>query len=125
MGPWIKGPLDTFIGKIATRYVFNSANHRKNGIVIISGKNINKGYEIKKANLFDVTPTILYLMGLPVGRDMDGKVLIDAIDKEFLKKYPLEYISSYETLVKKEIINVESRRDRETVERFRALGYFN
>jgi len=125
MGPWKKGFLDTLIGKIAKRYVYNSGNHRKEGIVIISGKNINKGYKIEKASLFDITPTILYLMGLPVGRDMHGKVLVDAIDKEFLTKFPLEHINSYEPIVKREIVKFINWEDRKTVERFRALGYFN
>jgi hypothetical protein len=29
------------------------------------------------ANLLDVCPTLLHLFGLPVGEDMDGKVLLD------------------------------------------------
>ena len=33
------------------------------------------------ANLLDVCPTILTLFGLPVGRDMDGKPLLDLFEE--------------------------------------------
>ena len=41
------------------------------------GKNIKKGVEIDNAGILDVTPTILYHQRLPVGKDMDGKILDD------------------------------------------------
>lgn len=46
-----------------------------NGILILNGPGIKKGVEIKDAELIDVAPTILRLMGVTVPADMDGKVL--------------------------------------------------
>lgn len=39
----------------------------------------------------DIAPTILYLMGRPVPRDMDGKVLLDIIEDEFKIQNPVCY----------------------------------
>src|SRR4029450_9284111 len=36
---------------------------------------------IHGASLLDITPTSLALLGLPVGADMDGRVLADALDR--------------------------------------------
>ena len=47
------------------------------GVIILKGKNIRPG-RIENAKLFDITPTILYALGEPVARDMDGLALKDA-----------------------------------------------
>ena len=43
----------------------------------------------------DVTPTILYLFGLPVAEDMHGRVL-DPLMKDLWRRTGKRYISSYE-----------------------------
>jgi len=55
--------------------------HRENGIFIAYGLDIAKGREIYNAELIDITPTILYIMGIPIPDDMDGKVLKDIFEK--------------------------------------------
>jgi hypothetical protein len=39
----------------------------------------------------DVCPTILYRMGLPVPDDMDGKVLLEAIEESVASACPPSY----------------------------------
>lgn len=56
-----------------------SGNHRINGIFIMNGKNIKKNSKIDNAEIIDIAPTVLHLMGTPVPEDMDGKVLKDII----------------------------------------------
>jgi len=55
-----------------------AVQHREYGIFIMKGPNIKKDEIIYGPNLLDICPTILSLFDLPVGEDMDGKVLIDA-----------------------------------------------
>jgi predicted AlkP superfamily phosphohydrolase/phosphomutase len=55
--------------------------HRMNGIFIAAGHGIKRGARIEGANLTDVAPTILHLLGVPVPRPMDGKVLHHALDR--------------------------------------------
>ena len=74
-----------------------SGDHSDPGVIIIYGKNIKQNGLKKDAHILDITPTILYLLGLPVAEDMEGKVLTQAIDETFLKNNPVRYIPTYET----------------------------
>jgi len=49
--------------------------HEFNGIFIASGHNIVKGKEIMNAEIIDMSPTVLFIFGLPIPEDMDGKVV--------------------------------------------------
>ena len=55
-----------------------AVQHRQFGVVCMKGNNIKQDERIYGATLLDVTPTILTLFGLPVGEDMDGRVLVQA-----------------------------------------------
>ena len=57
-----------------------AVEHREFGMIALHGPGIRAGQTIYGANLLDVTPTILHLFGLPVGQDMDGKVLSAAFE---------------------------------------------
>ena len=43
-------------------------------------------------------PTILYLMGLPVARDMEGRILTEILQDDFMRAHPVTFIPSYESL---------------------------
>jgi len=55
-----------------------AVQHRQFGIFCMKGEHITQDERIYGATLLDVTPTILTLYGLPVGEDMDGRVLVQA-----------------------------------------------
>lgn len=57
-----------------------AAEHRPFGIVAMKGPGIRRGAKLQGACLLDIAPTVLQLFGLPVGRDMDGRVLSDAFE---------------------------------------------
>ena len=48
-----------------------------------------------RASVVDLAPTILYFLGLPVGRDMDGFARIDMFTGAFTSDKPVTYIPSY------------------------------
>ncbi len=56
-----------------------SSSHRMNGILIVNGAGVKNAGEFGGAQLPDLAPTILHLMGLPVPTDMDGRVLSEAL----------------------------------------------
>ena len=64
-------------------------NHRMEGILLAHGKGIQPG-AVSGANLMDLAPTCLYLLGHPVPDDMDGKVLTSIIDPRELASRPIE-----------------------------------
>ncbi len=53
----------------------HSGTHRMNGIVFLRGPDIRPGYRIQGAQLFDIAPTVLALMGVPIPENIDGHVL--------------------------------------------------
>lgn len=66
--------------------------HRPFGIVCMKGENIKQDERIYGATLLDITPTILTMFGLPVGEDMDGRVLLQA----FANPPAIQRIASWE-----------------------------
>jgi predicted AlkP superfamily phosphohydrolase/phosphomutase len=62
-----------------------SGTHTPTGIFIASGKEIKKGLIMKKTEIYDITPTILYIFKEPLTKEMDGKVLLDIFESEFNK----------------------------------------
>jgi predicted AlkP superfamily phosphohydrolase/phosphomutase/Tfp pilus assembly protein PilF len=98
--------------------------HRPFGIFCMSGPGIQKDHRIYGAGILDIAPTVLTLFGLPVGRDMDGKVLAQAFDQP----PEIERISSWEDVPGESGMHpVERRRDpleaQEAINQLVALGY--
>ncbi len=95
--------------------------HRKEGVYILNGPMIQQG--IKKRNITEIAPTILYSLGKPVPREMDGEVIIEAFTKDFKDNNPL-VIEDLNLDVKRKRIewgNETTKRDSE--ELLRTLGY--
>ncbi|MCP5049177.1 MAG: hypothetical protein GY940_18555, partial [bacterium] len=62
------------------------------GILMIKGPGIQTGV-LSSASVYDIAPTILTLFGLPVGKNMDGKVLNSALKsnrRAIFKTYKLD-----------------------------------
>jgi predicted AlkP superfamily phosphohydrolase/phosphomutase/tetratricopeptide (TPR) repeat protein len=58
-----------------------AAEHRPLGVFVAAGPGIRRDGLISGATLLDICPTILSLYGLPVGRDMDGRPLLDIYEQ--------------------------------------------
>lgn len=71
--------------------------HEALGILIMNGKDIRQGVSISETFVCDIMPTILYLRNLPVGKDMDGEVITEAMEASLLEKRKVEFIDTYET----------------------------
>ncbi|MGZ5537223.1 MAG: alkaline phosphatase family protein [Chthoniobacterales bacterium] len=54
--------------------------HRDYGMFVLNGPGVRRDERIYGATLLDLTPTLLTLAGLPIGEDMDGKPLLDALE---------------------------------------------
>lgn len=73
-----------------------SGTHERapDGFVLAFGANVAPGRP-PRASVVDLAPTILYFLGLPVGRDMDGFARIDLFTRAFTSDKPVTYIPSY------------------------------
>ena len=72
---------------------------------------------------------MLALLGSPVGRDMDGNVLVDAIEERFLGAHPVTYIDSYEADADRgdigELAGLMDEEREIVEERLQELGYLS
>lgn len=55
--------------------------HRNFGVFVARGPGLKRDTIVHGATLLDIAPTVLALMGLPVGSDMEGKVLVNAFEQ--------------------------------------------
>lgn len=66
-----------------------SGDHTMNGILILNGPDIVSDAALTGANIVDVTPTALHLMGQEIPENMDGKVLENALADSFRADHPI------------------------------------
>jgi predicted AlkP superfamily phosphohydrolase/phosphomutase len=104
------------------KYPFRTGEHRLHGVLVASGPHFQQGVKLEQASVLDITPTLLYLFGLPTAKDMDGKVLTEAINPAFITAHPLGAIQSYEKGRRNAAI-IRSSADARIREQIGALGY--
>lgn len=99
--------------------------HRELGVLAAAGPGIRKGGSPAAPSVLDITPTILALLGEPVGRDMDGFVITEMIDPARLSRAPVAYVDTYEREGAREMSNesLETPMDEKIKEELRSLGY--
>jgi predicted AlkP superfamily phosphohydrolase/phosphomutase len=68
------------------------------GLLLAYGEGIRPGAVLAGASILDVAPTLLYLLGLPVARDMQGRVLTEMLEPGYAREHALTFIPSYEGL---------------------------
>jgi hypothetical protein len=66
------------------------------GVVFFYGNGIGRGKTVEGMKIVDIAPTLLYYLGLPVGKDMDGIVQSPVFVGDFTAENPIFSISSYE-----------------------------
>jgi arylsulfatase A-like enzyme len=101
--------------------------HSLVGVFAASGPGIRRGVEPEDASVLDITPTILALFGEPIGRDMDGFVIEQAIEEGHLSRFPIRYVDTHETGEPRAADEqpTESPVDDEIKEELRSLGYID
>jgi predicted AlkP superfamily phosphohydrolase/phosphomutase len=116
------GTLEFASNQIVEPAFGNSGDHRMDGFVGMLGNDIKQGVKIENANIMDVAPTILYLMGLPIPSDLDGHVLTAPLRDELLMS---SQIMQGDALGARDqmIPDYTEEESEEVKERLRALGY--
>jgi len=101
--------------------LFMSGNHRMNGVLILKGPYLKKGYQIKNARIIDLAPTILHLMKMEIPQDMDGRVLKEIFQESFLKENPIRYQPTKS--FQKKSASLTPEEEERIKENLRKLGY--
>jgi hypothetical protein len=92
------------------------------GVLALLGRVVRPG-EMASATERDVAPTLLHLLGLPVSRELQGRVLQDGLDPAFLREHPLRAVASYGRRGARPA--AASAFDHQVLEELRSLGYVN
>ncbi len=73
-----------------------SGTHERapDGFVMAFGSAVRAGRP-ERGSVEDLTPTVLYFLGLPIGRDMDGRARTDFFTTAFTSTRPVTFIPSY------------------------------
>jgi len=101
-----------------------SGHHRMEGVLALYGRGVRRGGKFEGAGLLDVLPTVFRLLDVPIARDLEGKVLLQALDPEFARVHPAAWVSTYGAAEHGEAPD-ESDLDRNVLQRLRSLGYIN
>ena len=98
-----------------------TGSHRLDGVLIAAGPHIRRANaEIRSASLQDISPTVLNLLGVPISKDIDGKVL----DELIVSEYDPDYISIKPGQVPSEpSVQYSEAEEEEVIERLKQLGY--
>jgi len=109
----------TFFQRAGTvRYNHVGPAKAPNGILIVRGPKVKAG-KITLAGIYDIAPTVLYLLGLPLDRTMDGKPLA--------KLFTFRHASAYTVYKKKKFKPLKRNQDldEKALKELKALGYIN
>jgi predicted AlkP superfamily phosphohydrolase/phosphomutase len=66
------------------------------GFLLAYGGSVAPGRRPTPAAVVDLAPTILYFLGLPIGRDMDGYARTDLFRTAFTAERPIAFIPTYD-----------------------------
>jgi predicted AlkP superfamily phosphohydrolase/phosphomutase len=96
--------------------------HRMNGIMMGLGPALRSSASMHGAQIIDMCPTMLYLMGLPVPKDVDGEVLSEIVAESFLKGNAVMFADSADAdaAVTKHLTPEE---EADIISRLQGLGY--
>jgi predicted AlkP superfamily phosphohydrolase/phosphomutase len=97
-------------------------DHHPYGIFVAAGQGIRQGAELGGASALDVAPTLLHLYDAPIPLDMDGKLLVQLYDPQWLEQHPPRYSGRQQAVATQEA-PLEGATD-EMMEKLRGIGYF-
>src|SRR5262245_42846005 len=82
------------IGKLIGDRMNGTHERAPDGFLLAYGTAVEPGRR-QRGSIVDVTPTVLYFLGLPVGRDMDGYARPDLFKSAFTAGRPIAFIPTH------------------------------
>jgi len=95
--------------------------HIKEGVILVWGESVRKGFDAGTTEIENVGPTVLYLLGLPVAPDMDGQVIQQVFKSKLFRDRPLYVNAGYRDIPRE---TFSDGVDRESLKKkLESLGY--
>jgi predicted AlkP superfamily phosphohydrolase/phosphomutase len=91
------------------------------GIFLAAGPDIDANADLAGLRIHDITPTILYGLGLPVAENFAGRPWLELFTEAFRRQHPLRTIASWP--MERQSSVTTSPADEGLVEQLRSLGY--
>jgi predicted AlkP superfamily phosphohydrolase/phosphomutase len=133
---FIDGETEHDAAPVRLRHTDVSGSHRPEGIVLLAGPTVRRDLRLRESDIFQVAPTVLYLLGLPQDSRMmahapaSGGVMADAIEAGVLERQPILMIPEYPGTDRSGLLRgstavaiAEDPNREATLEQLRALGY--
>jgi predicted AlkP superfamily phosphohydrolase/phosphomutase len=99
-----------------------ASDHSYEGIFLFYGPNLKKGMASRDAKIVDLVPTLLWIMDIPIPKELDGKILFNLFDHD----YVVSHVQRYQTMTPDEEVTKYWRKKNEEEEikqRLNQLGY--
>ncbi|NNE43513.1 MAG: hypothetical protein HKN12_04850 [Gemmatimonadetes bacterium] len=95
---------------------------KPDGFCIMAGGPVINTETRRDIHVYDIAPTVLALLGIPVPEDMDGRVAEEFFDPAFWERYPVTHVTSYER-PREEFETTEDASEDSMLEQLKTLGY--
>ncbi len=104
------------------RHLFNGG-HREMGILVARGAPFKPGAVVDGATLYDIAPTLLFLLDQPVPACFAGRPLVEAFADEWLRSHRPRFASEDQGAAVVPPVIMSAEDEEKVMERLRALGY--
>ena len=116
MGKEISFKMGTGKGEVFEIPGLQSGDHRQEGLIMMKGPDIKGGKRIS-ADILDIAPTVLYMEGIAIPSDIDGRVLKEVLNID----YEIEYQEPISR--EKDVHKYSEEENIELQKRLKGLGY--
>ncbi len=91
------------------------------GVLFLRGPGVRRGATLEQASVYDLMPTMAWLLELPISSQLPGKPLTAAFEEAFVRSKPVHEVESYGVRPKEPLL--PSPEDEEMLKSLRNLGY--
>lgn len=103
-----------------------SGGHRMDGVLMLRGPGVASGATVSNAEIIDLAPSILYLLGIPLPSHIDGGILQDCFAPDYLERNPPQYAEESRSSALQERADIYSPKEAlEIEERLKGMGYLD
>ncbi len=87
--------MDEKVGSVRDLFTLEtrSGRHDDYGFFLMAGPGIRAGAWLEDVDVFDLAPTVTYLMGKAVPADLPGRVVLEAFTPEYTAAHPLRTVA--------------------------------